>query len=56
MNVIFSQDFGVLGIALIIFIIGFCIVMPMGVFYFGKKLSKMSQEQDRINAEHHKHA
>lgn len=55
MHMIFSQDFGVLGIALTVFIIAFCVGMPVGVFYFAKKLSKMSQEQDRINAEHHKH-
>lgn len=56
MDVLFHQDFGILGLALTIFIVGFCVAMPAGVFYFAKKAEKMSQEQDRINAEHHKHA
>lgn len=56
MDIIFSQDFGVLGIALTVFVVGFAIVMPVGVFYFAKKAEKFSQEQDRVNAEHHRHA
>lgn len=56
MDMLFHQDFGVLGIVLTVFVVGFAIVMPAGVFYFAKKLEKMSQEQDRVNAEHHKHA
>lgn len=47
MDVIFSQDFGVLGIALVAFIVAFCVVMPIGVLVAMKKASAASQEQDR---------
>lgn len=58
MDMIFSQDFGTLGVALVVFILVFSILLlPVGIFLGMKKAASAAQEQDRQNAErHHKHA
>ena len=57
MEMIFTQDFGPLGIALVVFILVFTILlMPVGIYLAMKKTAAASMEQDRKNAEHHKHA
>lgn len=57
MEMIFSQDFGPLGIALVVFILVFTILlMPVGIYIGMKKATAAAIEQDRRNAERHKHA
>lgn len=57
MDVIFSQDFGPLGVALVVFIIAFtALLIPVGIYFGVKKASIVAQEQDRANAQQHKHA
>lgn len=57
MDMIFSQDFGALGIALVVFILVFTILlMPVGIYVAMKNAAKAAQEQDRRNAQSHKHA
>lgn len=58
MDIIFSQDFGALGIALVVFIIVFtALLMPVGIYIAMKKAALASREQDQRNAQkQHKHA
>lgn len=57
MEMIFSQDFGPLGIGLVVFILVFTILaMPVGIYMAMKKATAAAIEQDRQNAERHKHA
>jgi len=56
MDMIFSQDFGALGIALVVFILVFTILlMPAGIYVAMKNAAKAAQEQDLRNAQRHKH-
>ena len=58
MDIIFSQDFGVLGVALVVFIMVVSVVLlPMGIFYAMKNAAKAAEAQDQRNAQkQHKHA
>lgn len=52
MDAIFSQDFGTLGIVLVIFIIAFtALLMPVGIYIGMKKAAKTAEEQDRKHAQ-----
>ncbi len=57
MDVIFSQDFGALGIALVVFIIVFtALLMPVGIYFAMKKASVAQEEQARRAEQARKHA
>ena len=58
MDMIFSQDFGTLGVALVVFILVFTILlMPVGIYLGMKKAAAAAEEQDRRTGQgQHKHA
>lgn len=57
MDMIFHQDFGVLGIALVVFIIVFtALLMPIGIYVAMKKAAKDSAEKDERDARKNHHA
>lgn len=57
MDVIFSQDFGALGIALVVFIIVFtALLMPVGIYFAMKKAAVGQEEQARRAEQARKHA
>ena len=51
MEFVLADLFGSLGGLLTLFIVGFCLAMPVAIMVLMKKLGTMSEEQDRLHAE-----